>query len=326
MESLESVPGVLPAASRLSLRDLSRAVRTRQWAKNVLIFAGFVFAGRLRAPTAVLWSEFSRVLLAFICFCALSGFAYLINDWVDVERDRLHPLKKHRPLAAGRMTKQTALALIIMLFAVGVLAACAIWRLEPAAIGFPIAAVLYLMLTLAYSAFLKHEVIVDVLCIAAGFVLRVAAGCLAIPVLISEWIIFCTFTLALFIALCKRRAELLEMGEQSAETRRVLPLYTVPMLDTFISIAAGLTITAYSLYTFTASHRAVLGSVEKSAPFPFLMLTIPFVVYGIFRYLLLAHSSPVGGEPEQMLRDRPLVLNVILWALLIAALTLLARL
>jgi rhodanese-related sulfurtransferase len=145
--------------------------------------------------------------------------------------------------------------------------------------------------------------------VAAGFVLRVAAGCLAIPVRISEWIIFCTFTLALFIALCKRRAELLEMGEQSADTRRVLPLYTVPMLDTFISIAAGLTITAYSLYTFTASHKAVLGPMENSAPFPFLMTTIPFVVYGIFRYLLLAHSSPVGGEPEQMLRDRPLVLH-----------------
>jgi 4-hydroxybenzoate polyprenyltransferase len=224
------------------------------------------------------------------------------------------------------MTTRAACALIVMLFAVAVVAAFAVWRLEPAASGFPIAAMLYLLLTLAYSTFLKHEVIVDVLCIAAGFVLRVAAGCLAIPVRISEWIIFCTFTLALFIALCKRRAELLDMGEQAADTRRVLPLYTVPMLDTFISIAAGLTITAYSLYTFTASHTAVLGSVERSAPFPFLMITIPFVVYGIFRYLLLAHSSPVGGEPEQMLRDRPLVLNVMLWTLLVAALTMLAKL
>ena len=326
MESLESVSRVLPVGGRLSLRDLSRAVRTRQWAKNALIFAGFIFAGRLREPMPVLWSELSRVLLAFICFCALSGFAYLINDWVDIERDRLHPLKKHRPLAAGRMSKHTALALMILLFAVAAVSAYAVWHLQPAAIGFLIVAGLYLVLTLAYSAFLKHEVIIDVLCIAAGFVLRVAAGCLALPVLISEWIIFCTFTLALFIALCKRRAELLEMGEQSAETRRVLPLYTVPMLDTFISIAAGLTITAYSLYTFTASHKAVLGPVESSAPFPFLMITIPFVFYGIFRYLLLAHSSAVGGEPEQMLRDRPLVINVLLWALLVAALTMLAKL
>jgi hypothetical protein len=151
----------------------------------------------------------------------------------------------------------------------------------------------------------------------------VVAGCLAIPVTISPWIIFCTFTLALFIALCKRRAELLEMGEQSASTRRVLPFYTVELLNTFIAIAAGLTITAYSLYTFNAPLSTALSPTLHDKPL--LMSTIPFVVYGVFRYLFLAHSSPVGGEPEHMLRDKPLMLNVLLWALLVAALTAIER-
>jgi hypothetical protein len=156
--------------------------------------------------------------------------------------------------------------------------------------------------------------------VAAGFVLRVVAGCLAIPVAISPWIIFCTFNLALFIALCKRRAELLELGDSG--TRKVLAGYNLPMLDTFIAIAAGLSITAYSLYTFNA-HSVALGRFSDT---PLMMTTIPFVVYGIFRYLLLAHSSPVGGEPEQVLRDRPLMLNVLFWALLVASLTILEKL
>ncbi len=165
---------------------------------------------------------------------------------------------------------------------------------------------------------MKHEVIVDVLCLASGFVVRVVAGCLAIPVEISPWIVFCTFTLALFIALCKRRAELLQMGEKAASTRQSLSLYSIALLDTFIAIAAGLTITAYSLYTFNAPHRAALGGLSQT---PLLMTTIPFVIYGVFRYLLLAHSSEVGGTPERMLRDKPLVLNVLLWVVVVSLLT-----
>ena len=301
------------------IRDITRAVRTRQWAKNGLLFAGFLFAGHLRNPLPQVLDEFLRVVLAFVSFCALSGAAYVINDWHDIERDRLHPLKKHRPLASGSISTRGALVLIVVCLGVAVITALAVPWLAPAAKWFPVAALGYFALTLAYSFYLKHEVIVDVLSIAAGFVLRVTAGCLAIPVRISEWIIFCTFTLALFVALCKRRAELLEMGENSETTRRVLPLYTVSMLDTFIAIAAGLTITAYSLYTFLAAQStAVAGNRHAS-----LMITIPFVVYGVFRFLLLAHSSPVGGEPEQMLRDKPLMLNMVLWAALVAILTLL---
>ena len=313
-----------PKPETLSLRELSRAVRTRQWAKNALIFAGFIFAGRLREPLPTIQAEGARVLLAFVCFCALSAAAYLINDWNDIERDRLHPKKRERPLAAGRMSVRAALILIVMALGVALVAGGVALRLEPRAWGFAVAAIGYFGLTLCYSLFLKHEVIVDVLCVAAGFVLRVTAGCLVVPVEISPWIIFCTFTLALFIALCKRRAELLEMGESAVDTRSVLPLYNVPMLDTFIAIAAGLTITAYSLYTFNAPHIKALGPGFSQSPL--LMTSIPFVVYGIFRYLFLAYTSPVGGEPESMLRDRPLMLNIFLWGLLVAMLTLIGNL
>lgn len=311
-------------AGKFSARDFVRAVRLRQWAKNGLLFAGFIFAGRLRQPTAVIAEEGARVLAAFLCFCALSAAAYLVNDWLDIERDRLHPKKRERPMAAGRLSKRGALAMISAALLIALACGAAVVKSEPRAWGFGVAALFYLVLTLLYSSVLKHEVIIDVISLATGFVVRVAAGCLAIPVEISPWIIFCTFTLALFIGLCKRRAELLEMGESGGDTRRVLPLYTVPLLDTLIAIAAGLTITAYSLYTFNAPHSKALGpSFENS---PLLMTSVPFVVYGVFRFLFLAHSSPVGGEPETMLRDKPLVANVILWTLLVAFLTVFAKL
>jgi 4-hydroxybenzoate polyprenyltransferase len=316
--------GATTQRQRMTFKDLLRAVRTRQWAKNGLIFAGFIFAGRLREPLATIQIESARVLLAFVCFCALSAAAYLINDWNDIERDRLHPKKKHRPLASGVMSTRTALVLIVMALGIAFVSAGVTVRLQPEAWGFALAALFYFVLTLAYSFRLKHEVIIDVLCVAAGFVIRVVAGCLAIPVLISPWIIFCTFTLALFIALCKRRAELLEMGEGVSDTRRVLPLYSVPLLDTFIAIASGLTITAYSLYTFNAPASTALSPALHGKPL--LMTTIPFVVYGVFRFLFLAHSSPVGGEPESMLRDKPLMINVGLWTLLVAVLTVVEKL
>ncbi len=319
MQSIVPTTEEIPV--RLQARDILRAVRTRQWAKNALLLAGFVFAGRLRTPHAVLIPELTRVLLALVCFCALSGAAYLLNDYVDLERDIRHPIKKNRPLASGRVSVPLAFFLFCLLCGFAVGAAWAVRSGDEQAGAFPYAAALYFALTLAYSFRLKNEVLIDVLCVAFGFVLRVVAGCLAVPVAISPWILLCTFTLALFIALCKRRAELLEIGA-AAQTRQVLAGYTVPMLDTFISIAACLTITAYSLYTFN-SHSIALGRFKDT---PLLMLSIPFVVYGIFRYLLLAHSSPVGGEPEQMLRDKPLMINVALWGILVATLTLLEKL
>ena len=310
------------SSSRLSALDVIHAIRVRQWAKNTLLFAGFLFAGKLRAPLPEMLPAVARMLLAFACFCALSGATYLINDWSDIARDRAHPTKRNRPLASGRMSTRWVLGLIAMLFALALLCIFFIVRSSSATLGFGAAALAYLVLTLSYSFSLKHQVIVDVLCLASGFVVRVVAGCLAIPVDISPWIVFCTFTLALFIALCKRRAELLEMGDDAGITRRTLPLYSVSLLDTFIAIAAGLTITAYSLYTFNAPHRAALGGLSNT---PLLMATIPFVVYGVFRYLFLAHSSEVGGTPENMLRDKPIVVNALLWVALVALLTAAAK-
>jgi len=308
-------------------KDLLRAVRTRQWAKNALLFGGFIFAGQLRQPWLVLFSNGTRVLMAFACFCALSGAAYLINDWLDIERDRAHPIKKHRPLASGRLSKQKAFLLLVSLLLAAFVLALYVGLTGRHTWGFFGAALFYFVLTLAYSLKLKHEVIIDVLSLAAGFLVRVVAGCLAIPVVISPWILFCTFNLALFVALNKRRAELLEIGE-GGTTRKVLQGYSVPMLDTFIGVAAGLTIISYSLYTFSAPHLRALGPTlgAKTDGFPPFMLSIPFVVYGVFRFLVLAHSSPVGGEPEQMLRDKPMIINAVLWGALVSLLTLLPSL
>ena len=306
----------------MNTRDLAKAVRTRQWAKNALLFGGFIFAGRLRAPGAILFDEALRVLLAFGCFCALSGAAYLLNDWMDIERDRLHPVKRNRPLAAGRITRRGAMFLFVGLLVVATLMALAIGVSHPSARWFGVAGVAYFALTVSYSLRLKHEVVIDVLAVAMGFVVRVVAGCLAIPVSISPWILFCTFNLALFVALCKRRAELIEVGSDGA-TRGVLKGYTAEMLDTFISVAAGLTIISYSLYTFQAPLVKPLGDLAQT---PLMMTSIPFVIYGVFRYLLLAHGSPVGGEPEQMLRDKPLMFNLVLWGLWVAFLTFLPSL
>lgn len=324
MKRVASETSTPPTSAHFTPRAILNLVRVRQWAKNALIFSGFIFAGRLREAGADFWPEAARVLLAFICFCALSGAAYVLNDWVDLTRDRLHPTKKLRPLASGAISTRVAFWILSLLLSIAVIIEAIFIIGGWDAWGFVPAASAYFALTVAYSFVLKHEVIIDVLCVAFGFVLRVVAGCLAVPVRISPWIIFCTFTLALFIGLCKRRAELRELGEQSAETRKVLLLYSTEMLDILIAIAAGLTIIAYSFYTFTARHADALGRVYESTSL--LMATIPFVVYGVFRYLFLAISSSVGGEPEQMLRDRKLMLNLGLWAVIVVLLTLVEKL
>lgn len=309
------------------MRDIFKAIRTRQWAKNVLLFAGLIFAGRLRLAGNNLAIEVLCVTLGFVCFCALSSVAYVLNDWCDIERDRLHPVKKNRPFASGRISQKGAAAILIACALVAVASGGLLLTIRPEAIGFGISATAYFVLTLSYSFALKNLVIVDVLTLAAGFVVRVVAGCLVLPVSISPWIIFCTFCVALFIALCKRRAELLEMGAESG-TRASLAGYSLEVLNPFIAIAAGLTITAYSLYTFSAfTTTGPQNSKALSPAFhdkPLMMITIPFVVYGVFRYLLLAHGTAVGGEPENMLRDKAFMVNVMLWVVLVSALTLLS--
>lgn len=298
-------------------------LRVRQWAKNLLLFAGFIFAGRLRAPLGAeaFALEATRVLLAFFCFCALSSATYILNDWLDAPQDRLHPFKKNRPLASGAISRKSAAVVLLGLLIIALVCVFALIGMEPRSISFAMAAIGYLLLFTAYSFLLKHHVIVDVLCVAIGFVLRVVAGCLAIPVHISPWILLCTFNLALFVALCKRRAELAALGD-NPRTRKVLSDYSLPLLDPLIAACASLAVIAYSLYTFSASHTDALGTLQDSS---LLMLTIPLVVYGIFRYWFLALNTEVGEAPEKMILDVPLLINAALWVLLVVVLTVWVR-
>jgi len=266
-------------------KDWVTLLRPHQWVKNVLIFAGYIFAGNFKLPLPKALSDFTFVLTGFVSFCLLSGAVYAINDVVDREKDRKHPVKRNRPVASGRVSVEEATALAVGSVLLGLILALAVaWRNEAplfflAALSYPIWGVLY-------SFWLKRLIIVDAIGVAAGFVLRVVAGCLAIKVDISPWLILCTLLLALFIAFSKRRHELLLMGNNATAVRSVLGEYSPKLLDMFIAVTASMTIMAYSLYTFTAPH-ILLGDRKE----PWLMVTIPFVVYGVLRYLYLAYQT-----------------------------------
>jgi 4-hydroxybenzoate polyprenyltransferase len=276
------------------------SLRPRQWVKNLFVFAGLVFGGKLLDPAAM-----ALAVATFAVFCALSGAIYLLNDVVDRERDRLHPTKSRRPIAAGRLPVGVAVGA-----AAGLLAAALGASL---AIGVPVAliALTYAILLIAYSAWLKHVVIVDVLVVAAGFVLRAAAGALAIQVEISGWLLICTILAALFLALGKRRHEYLTMGEEAAQHRPVLAQYSAGLLDQMIAVVTASTLTAYALYTM--SPETVARFHTRLLP-----ITLPFVLYGIFRYLYLLYHQQMGGNPSDLfLNDQPLRLNTLLWILAI---------
>jgi 4-hydroxybenzoate polyprenyltransferase len=300
-------------------KDWVTLLRPHQWVKNVLIFAGYIFAGNFKLPLPKALSDFTFVLTGFVSFCLLSGAVYAINDVVDREKDRKHPVKRNRPVASGRVSVGEATALAVVSVLLGLILALAVaWRNEAplfflAALSYPIWGVLY-------SFWLKQLIIVDAIGVAAGFVLRVVAGCLAIKVDISPWLILCTLLVALFIAFSKRRHELLLMGNNATAVRSVLSEYSPKLLDMFIAVTASMTIMAYSLYTFTAPH-ILLGDRKE----PWLMVTIPFVVYGVLRYLYLAYQTDTAGAPEQMLKDKPFVINLALWALTVLLLGWLAR-
>jgi 4-hydroxybenzoate polyprenyltransferase len=268
-------------------------MRPRQWSKNLLLFAGIVFAEKMGDPLR--WVE---ACAAFAAYCAASSAAYLVNDVVDVERDRAHPFKRLRPLARRELSRRLAFACAAALV---VIAFALVGPLGLASVAFLTG---FLGLQAAYSLSLKHVVLVDVLAIAALFVIRSAAGAAAVHVRISPWLLLVTALLALFLALAKRRSQLV-FGS-------ALEGYSLPLVDQLISVTVAATIAAYAIYTFTAHS-------------PALMATVPFVVFGLFRYLLLVHRDDLGEEPENvLLEDRPLVLAVAGWAVtaaLILALT-----
>lgn len=274
------------------------SVRPEQWTKNLFVFAGVLFGQRLNNASSVL-----AALGAFAIFCGLSGAVYLCNDVADRTSDRAHPLKRHRPLASGELKASTALVAAGLLFAVSVAGA--------ALMSAPLAltAVAYALLLTLYSAVLKHVVILDVLAIAAGFVLRAAAGAIAVKVPISEWLLICTTLLALFLALSKRRHELTLLTSGATGHRPILQEYSPYLLDQMIGVVTASTLVAYCFYAISPDTASKLGTTR-------LGVTIPFVLYGIFRYLYLVHLKREGGSPSTLLlSDRPLLVCVGLWSL-----------
>jgi 4-hydroxybenzoate polyprenyltransferase len=274
-------------------------MRPRQWTKNVLLMAGLVFGRRLFDLDAV-----ARASLAFAVFCVLSGAVYLLNDVADRESDRAHPLKRHRPVASGALSAVAASAIAGLLIAAGLAGAALLGG------RFLVLSTTYVGMFALYSAYLKRFVIIDVLVIALGFVLRAAAGAVAIDVEISHWLLVCTLLLALFVALAKRRHELVLLADVAGDHRRSLEDYKAGLLDQMIAIAAASALIAYVFYSTSPETELRFGT-------QWLGLTIPFPVYGIFRYLYLIHRRDGGGSPEELLLlDRPLLACVVLWALL----------
>ena len=289
-------------SGRLPLVALLRGMRPKQWTKNLLVFAALIFARRFDDVGAVV-----TVTLAFALFCLISGSIYLINDIADREEDRKHPTKHHRPIASGQLSVPMATA-AAAIFALGSLVGCYRINIPTGHIACG-----YLILTLAYTFLFKQIVIIDVLAVAAGYVLRAAAGATAIPVVISPWLLICTILLALFLVLSKRRQELVGLEEGAVAHRPILGEYSSYLLDQMIAVVTASTVMSYALYTISERTVQEVGSNR-------LMYTIPFVLYGIFRYLYLVHQKNQGAAPDRvLLTDLPLLINVLLYSVTVVA-------
>lgn len=283
------------------LTALIKTMRPRQWTKNVFVFAALVFDKQLLNA-----DSFLRTLAGFALFCLISSSVYIFNDISDVEADRQHPEKKNRPIPSGKLPISVAwiagVVLVVTTFVIS-------YFLAP---GFEAVVIIYFLLNMAYTKWLKHIPIVDVLVIAAGFVLRVHAGVTLISVeRFSPWLYVVMTLLSLFLGFGKRRAEIALLAQGAGSHRKVLDGYTLPLLDQYIMIVSGTTIVSYSLYTFSAPNVPENHSM---------MLTIPFVVYAIFRYLYLVQVKHAGGAPEEiLLSDRPFQIAMILWGVAVLA-------
>lgn len=276
--------------------NLWRSLRPSQWTKNVLVFAGLIFGQKLMDPAAS-----SSAGAAFAIFCLVSSVVYLVNDVRDREADRLHPLKSQRPIASGALSPRVAIGAAVIL-AVGSLIAAFVLNRE-----FGLVAVIYLTLLIWYSMWAKHVVILDVLTLAGGFVLRALAGAVVIDVLFSHWLLLLTLLLALFVALSKRRAELVALADDAKGHRRSLAEYSPYLLDQMIGVVTASTLLAYAFYTISPDTVTKFGTDR-------LLWTVPFPLYGIFRYLYLVHQREGGGNPsETLVTDRPLLVCVALW-------------
>jgi 4-hydroxybenzoate polyprenyltransferase len=281
------------------LKGLFKSMRPRQWAKNVFLFVPLLFDQKLFQPAPLL-----RTVFAFALFSLASSVVYLLNDLGDIERDKLHPVKKLRPLPSGQLPPIVAKIMVALLTLICLPLS---WLLHP---YFAAILVIYLAQNVAYTFWLKNVVILDVMTIAAGYVLRVAAGAIVVNVArFSPWLYLFTILLSLFIAICKRRNELLVLEGNANEHRAILQEYNIRFLDEMTGLVTSGAVMAYSLYTFSAPNLPSNHSM---------MLTIPFVIYGVFRYLYLVHVKELGGEPEELfLKDRPLLIDLVLTGMLV---------
>jgi 4-hydroxybenzoate polyprenyltransferase len=280
----------------MKLLEVVKSLRVQQWIKNFFVFAPLIFSQNVFDLDLLI-----KTILAFVLFCLLSGAAYILNDIQDLEEDKLHPVKSKRPLASGRLKKNHALIACVFLVLFGLAGA---YRLN---IHFFIALLIYFILQIAYSGWLKHVVIIDVFLIATGYLIRVIAGGLAIEVQLSPWLFICTILIALFLALSKRRHELVLLDKNAEIHRPILKEYTPQLLDQMIAVVTASTVISYCLYTVSSETVAKFGTKN-------LLFTVPFVLYGIFRYLYLVHQKDEGGSPEALIiKDKPLLVDLFLW-------------
>lgn len=282
----------------MNFKNIFALLRPKQWVKNLLVFAAIIFSRHLSDFTMLF-----KVCVTFVIFCGLSSATYILNDLLDLKEDRAHPWKKKRPLASGAVSKQTAVMINLGLLAVCLGVAFAL----DSKLG--LVFVCYYFIQCAYSFFgLKHVVLLDVMLIAVGFVMRAIAGGVVIHVVITNWLLLCTFLLAIFLALLKRRQELIVMEEdQAVSHRQVLLEYSVNFIDSLISIVAGATIVSYALYTVSPEVQSKFGTDH-------LVFTLPFVLYGVFRYLYLVHQKDLGDNPTRVLfTDLALQLDILAW-------------
>jgi 4-hydroxybenzoate polyprenyltransferase len=288
-------------------KEIFISSRPQQWIKNLFIFAAIIFSQNILNISLL-----GKTIVAFISFCLLSSSSYIFNDIQDVEEDKSHPLKSKRPLASGRLKKSHALFSFGFLGFLGLaLAASLNWP-------FLLISLIFFFLQVAYSLWLKHVVILDVFVVAAGFLIRVVAGGLAIKVTLSSWLLICGTLLALFLALSKRRHELVLLSKEASEHRPILEEYSPYFLDQLIAVVTASIVVAYCLYTISEETVAKFGTSN-------LIFTVPFVLYGIFRYLYLIHRKFEGGSPETLIiKDKPLLIDIFLW-IVTAVLILYAR-
>lgn len=278
------------------------SLRPKQWSKNIIVFAGLFFAEDIFDLQKI-----KTALLAFIYFCLVSSAGYLVNDVLDQKKDALHPLKKFRPIAAGEISTSAALTGAAVFFLLGLFFSYQINAVFAAII------LAYSFLTIIYSVYLKKLIIIDVIVISTGFMLRTIGGTIAINEIISSWLIICTIFLALFLALNKRYAEISAIGENAFQSRKTLALYSPAFLGQMINIVTAACLMAYALYTLDPETVTKFGTRN-------LVFTLPFVIYGLFRYLFLVQNEKLGESPENVLiHDLPMIVNIILYAVAVVA-------